>query len=87
MFHVQDERIKLLSSDLSDEHLTSGKKTSMHMRRVDVHGILERDPITYNTTDADYKLVGHQKLLAKLEAMVARLEAMARRATAIAMLQ
>ena len=69
VFHVQDDRVTLLLSDLSDEHLKSGKNPSMHMRRADVHNILERDPITYNTTDADYQAVGQQKLIAKLEAM------------------
>ena len=66
---VQDGRLKCLSTDLSDEHLRSGADPSSHMSREDVHSILDRDFLAYNTTDAEYKAVGHTKIVRLLEVM------------------
>ena len=66
---VQDGRLKCLSTDLSDEHLRSGADPSSHMSREDVHNILDRDFLAYNTTDAEYKAVGHTKIVRLLEIM------------------
>ena len=66
---VQDSRTSQLSSDLTDEHLKGGEDPASSMSREDVHKIVKRDYIQYNTTDAAYMTVGHTKIIRELEAM------------------